>query len=508
MKTDTGTAPDGNTVETDVCIVGAGPAGLSLAESLSRRGRTCTLLESATAADPAESELNAGATRGDAYPDLKYSRGRGPGGTAALWNSWFENARYAKYVPLDPIDFEAREDIPDSGWPFSRDALEPFYRQAHELLGLGAFDYEGTSCSGDSTPLLPLSGTGLTQTVYRYGPAGRFTVELARQVAPSIIAPATVTRLVGSAGGERIVEVGWRGREGKHGAVRASTFVLAAGALENTRLLLLLARERISGFASEWLGRGFMEHPVDASLQLQSRDPALARVPGFFGTRRAGAAVVAGRIGLSRELLRSERLPNASLRLFYESEPAALDSAGVRTIGRRLIPFVGARRAAGNLARGIHRATRGLRASRHRVWLDLEQVPHRENRVVLSNDVDALGMSRLELQWSWTPADEAHRIRIRKVFARELERAGTGRLIGSSRMPLAGGVHHHAGTTRMHPDPGEGVVDANLRVHRVENLYVAGASVFPTAGVANPTLTVVAMALRLAHHLAPERRPD
>jgi choline dehydrogenase-like flavoprotein len=140
------------------------------------------------------------------------------------------------------------------------------------------------------------------------------------------------------------------------------------------------------------------------------------------------------------------------------------------------------------------------------VLLDLEQPPHRENRIRLSDPRDRLGQQRAVVDWRWRGGDEAGRQRIREVFARELERGGAGRLQVSRETALDPAIHHHAGTTRMHPDPALGVVDGELRVHRMENLYVTGASVFPTAGVANPTLTVVALSLRLADHLSGSSR--
>jgi choline dehydrogenase-like flavoprotein len=136
------------------------------------------------------------------------------------------------------------------------------------------------------------------------------------------------------------------------------------------------------------------------------------------------------------------------------------------------------------------------------VLLDLEQAPHPENRVLLSDRRDSLGQPRAVLHWRWRGEDEAHRNNIRVTFARELERAGVGRLHVAAESPLNPAAHHHAGTTRMHPDPGQGVVDEHLRVHRVENLFVTGSSVFPTAGVANPTLTAIALTLRLADQLS------
>jgi choline dehydrogenase-like flavoprotein len=502
------TAPDGTTLETDVCIVGAGPAGIALAHELQARGIQTVLIESGGYTREAElQELNAGESIGDPYEDLRLARSRGPGGTAAIWNTMFQGAVFAKYAPLDSIDFEPRDWIPWSGWPFSLSTLESYYRRAQAICGLGPFDYRGSAWSDEAAPLLNMAGSGLSQTVHQYGPANRFTVTLPGVLgaSPSVILlhEATVTQL---SGGDRITEARWATLSGKQGAVRASSFVLAAGAIENARLLLL----SLQGGTAEappdgWLGRGFMEHPVDSSLRLVSRDPALAATPGFYAARSAEPGPVVGRIGLSPDLIRSERLRNASLRLFRDTEPEFIQSSAVRPLAHRLVPSLVLRRLIGGSIRRMHRMAAPLRATTHRVLLDLEQAPHPENCVRLSDRRDSLGLPRAVLHWRWRSEDEAHRSRVRVVFARELERAGAGRLHVVSESPLEPAAHHHAGTTRMHPDPAEGVVDEHLRVHSVENLFVTGSSVFPTAGVANPTLTVIALTVRLADELS--RKP-
>jgi len=135
------------------------------------------------------------------------------------------------------------------------------------------------------------------------------------------------------------------------------------------------------------------------------------------------------------------------------------------------------------------------------VLLNVEQRPSPNNRIVLGRRRDPLGLPLPELHWRLTADDRKEMDRVRRLFASELERAGLGRVIISDGATVDPNAHHHAGTTRMHDDPRHGVVDANARVHSVSNLYVVGASVFPTAGFANPMLTTIAMSLRLADHL-------
>ena len=296
----------------------------------------------------------------------------------------FQGVPFAKYLPLDPIDFEAREWVPWSGWPFGPGTLESYYRRAQQACGLGPFDYQGQSWTDATAPMLGLASQGLIQTVYQYGPAARFTAEIPAALRASSSAiwlhGATVTALGASAGGERITEAHWTAATGSGGVVRAARFVLAAGAIENARLLLAHTAGSAVGSQAGWLGRGFMEHPVDPSLWLESNDPALAASPGFFGARDTGRGTVVGRIGLSPDLLRSEQLRNASLRLFRDVEPPLLRSSGLRSLARRLVPFPAWRRRIGNLVRRTHRQVTPKSATRHRVLLDLEQAPHPENR--------------------------------------------------------------------------------------------------------------------------------
>ena len=138
---------------------------------------------------------------------------------------------------------------------------------------------------------------------------------------------------------------------------------------------------------------------------------------------------------------------------------------------------------------------------------ELEQAPNPASRVRLIEQRDALGMPRVQLEWRLSGLDKRSIRRAHELLARELGRAGLGRLqlmLSEDEHrwpPELGGGRHHMGTTRMHRDPARGVVDPDCRVHGVGNLYVAGSSVFPTVGAANPTLTIVALALRLADHL-------
>jgi choline dehydrogenase-like flavoprotein len=146
----------------------------------------------------------------------------------------------------------------------------------------------------------------------------------------------------------------------------------------------------------------------------------------------------------------------------------------------------------------------------YRMFTRQEQAPNPESRIVLSAENDELGMPRANLRWKFTPIDKRSMRVYYELLGREMGRAGLGRVQimdwlldgDDTAWPnhLSGGWHH-MGTARMHEDPRQGVVDANCRVHGIANLFVAGGAVYPTGGAVNPTLTVVAMALRLSDHL-------
>ena len=507
MELDARKAAGDSTLSADLCIIGAGPAGLVLAREADAAGLRVVVLDSGgLSSDEAAQELNAGQTTGDPYQELSLCRFRGIGGTAAIWNTWFEGRRSAKYVPLDPIDFETRDWIPWSGWPFSRSELESYYLRAAALCSGAPRDFAVAPWNTGGFPCLEFGPASLTTCIYYYGLAERFTnalpAELLASERTTLAHGATVTELLRDGGGHaaRVAAARWRTLSGDAGTVRATNFVVATGGIENARLLLLTLGER------PWLGRGFMEHPVDSSLVIHSRHPALLATEGFYAHRATDAGPpVLGRIGISPELQRAERLGNASLRLLRDEEPVVLQSPKLLPAARRLVPFRALRKLIGGTVRAVARAGRPVSAARYRVLLDLEQCPHPENRVSLAAERDRFGLPRATLHWRFREADQANHLRTRAVAVRELTQAGVGRIEIDTSRPIDPKHHHHAGTTRIHPDPELGVVDEHLRVHGMENLYVAGSSVFPTAGFANPTLTVVALSLRLADHLSAKR---
>jgi choline dehydrogenase-like flavoprotein len=479
-------------LDADVCIVGAGPAGLTLARELATRERRIVVLESGDRHhDPVAQTLNEGTVSGDAYGGPAATRHRQAGGTIHLWNTWFDDVVGGKYVPLDPIDFEARAWWPLSGWPFDRVLLEPYYARAAALCGLVPVP----TADEPGRPRLDLGPGPLTTDVYQFGPSRRFTedhlgeVRRARHVL--LCLNATVVALEPAADARTVARARVATGSSRGLRVAAKAFVLAAGGIENARLLLLTDRAHGLGDASGLIGRCFMEHPRDASCRLVPADPRLFERCGFYDLHGRADDVRMGRLTFGDEARRQHRLPAMSISL--QPLPRELRWRTAESLRRRVLGPRRRRRTAWAGARG--------RFAAFELLVNLEQAPDPENRVDLAVERDRFGLPRPAIHWRWTAFDQQNLARIHAIVAPELERRGLGRVEVAAAGPPDPNAHHHMGTTRMHRDPRQGVVDEHARVHAITNLYVAGSSVFPTAGFANPTLTIVALTVRLAEHL-------
>ena len=512
MFVDARTLPDGFLADAQVCIVGAGAAGITIARELTRRRRHVALLESGwLSPDPVTQSLYAGEIRHQPYFALDSARNRYFGGTT---NEWAGECR-----PLAALDFETRDWVPDSGWPFPLARLLPYYERAHPVCQLGRFaDTAADGHDGDGR-LGALTGTRVRTEVLHYSAPTRFgevyrgDIENASDVwcylganAVELETPTPATRV-------RAVRAACLA--GKTFRVRARIFILATGGIENARLLLLSDRAQPAGLGNAYdiVGRYFMEHLyVDRAASILAADGSIS---DFYTVgRQTGDGRVRGILALAPELQRAERLTHFCTVIHVASnEPrVALWPALVRAVRRRRLPasaMAHLRRMAQHvLSRSVKRAPRSDGARpRYLFKTAMEQAPNRESRIVLSHERDPLGCRRVALHWSLTTLDRRTLHRAHEVLGEELTRAGIGSLdvaLGPEQGPWPPGLRgarHHMGTTRMHPDPRRGVVDGDCRVHGLGNLYVAGSSVFPASGAANPTLTIVALAIRLAEHV-------
>jgi choline dehydrogenase-like flavoprotein len=436
----------------DICIVGAGAAGLALAHGLGGSGRSVLLVESG----PGQEELNEGEVAGHAYNGLARGRVRGVGGTTAAWPG--------QCMRLDARDFEH--------WPLA--SLDGWYERAEELLGLtpGVTARDPWELFGEPEP----GFTRLRSVLGAFAHRRRRMAEQGTSGA-ELLTGTTVTRVE-------------RGRvETTAGAIEASTVVVAAGALETTRLLIA------SGFRQDGLGRCFQDHAA------------------CFPARVVGADARALQDRWDMRLARSVRYQAKLLGdgcmatfVFDYGDDAPLNAALRLRRGFARRDLVLAARGAPQLASAALRVARGRMPAPPpeaiRVLAVLEQPARTESALTLSDERDSLGMPRLRVDWRVGGEEGLALAAFVATLDEELRDSGAGALdiedwVGSPDWhDHAFDAFHPSGTTALGT-----VVDENCRID--DGIYVCSGSVFPTSGCANPTLTILALALRLADHLRP-----
>ena len=513
MLIDARTVPPNHTVESDLCIVGAGAAGITLARELSGSASSVVLLESgAFEPDERTQQLCNGEIIGHPYHPLVTTRLRYFGGST---NHWTGACR-----ALDAIDFEKRDWVPNSGWPFDRVHLEPYYRKAQPLCELGPFAYDGASWEDETSKQLSFETGRIESTVFQFSPPTRFgnvyreTIVNASNIDTYL--NANVTEFETRENGHTVTHANVACFEGNEFKVTARHFVLAAGGIENPRLLLLSNQAHNSGIGNDkdLVGRFFLEHPhIYTGELMPTNDSVLSE---FYQTRAVAGTRLRGALTLSAATLRKERILNfaAFLRPAHipgdESLQYLSDMLRRRQAPRNFLYHL--RRFLmdiGDISEARCRRVLGTTRTVFSLHNRSEQSPNPASRVVLADERDALGKRMAALDWQLSDIDKYSLRRAHEILAIELGRAGLGRLRlqlddGPEWPATLSGGNHHMGTTRMHDDPNHGVVDQSCKVHGVSNLYVAGSSVFPTAGFSNPTLTIVALAIRLAEHLQGE----
>ncbi len=517
-------------MEYDLCIVGAGAAGIIIARCFADTRFRVALVESGgLRLERGTQALYKGEIVGLAYFNLAMTRLRCFGGSTGHWAGMC--------TPLLGIDFEHRPWVPHSGWPITREHLDSYYAAAHKILELGDYNYDPLAIQPEGAAYLPFSPKHLRVRLWRVAPILRFAEEFGPELDQaqniSVILYANATEILANETATHVHAVKLATLDGKTALLNAKTLVLACGGLEIPRLLLNSNRVQTTGLGNQHdlVGRFFMEHPHFASaIGVPSDGTAWLRAYQSF-TRNGIEFNPA--IGPSEEVQRKEGILNATVGLMPTREPHL--SEGYLAL-KRLLRFAVTRTRRFGKQKGVGASTalrlaelrhiaRHVVAHRREVMSGVygrlfgprrilffskaEQAPNPESRVFLSEERDSLGLRRIKLDWRLTELDKRTIKRTTELIGQEMERLGLGHVnmnewltADNARWPptLEGG-HHHMGTTRMASDPERGVVDRHCRVHRIDNLYIAGCSVFPTGGYANPMLTIIAMALRLAEHL-------
>ena len=530
--------PSNAELSTDICIVGAGAAGLALAKRFSQTDLDVLVLEGGGLTyEPSSQELYKAEDQGlPVQADI--SRLRFFGGTTNHWQG--------QCTPLLPIDFEQRSWVPNSGWPMEYEDLAPYYLQAQDILGLGRFDYSEKAWLDhmEGSPefvtdafkpfLLHLAPS----PNLRFGPHLKDEVNGWENV--TVIYHANVVNVQASQSSDDIEYLDIKSVQGTSGRVTAGKVVLACGAIGNCHLMLNSNSVNPAGLGnqSDNLGRYFMQHPhVDIAEIVPQGDDEKEKLKKISTSGRLPAeynevvAQVCMRL-TAEEQQKSQLLNHA----FWCHSGAPLDSPAqtlvdlAKRVKNRQVPddlweqtkyLV---KNSGELAKfvplaikkGIGPAIEELSGTDSiLIQARMEQSPNKQSRLYLSNKTDALGMRTLETDWVLRQQDRQTIKLMAEKFGEEIGKLSLGRVrlskwffsfdpeddSPSNWHPGMWGGFHHMGGTRMSESQETGVVDKNCRVYGTSNLYIAGSSVFATSGNANPTLTLLALSYRLADHL-------
>jgi choline dehydrogenase-like flavoprotein len=483
----------------DVCIVGSGPAGLSLALRLAAAGLRVDVLESGAEAPTANANaLNEAVDTGIPYVVAEHRR-RMFGGSSNCWGGWC--------CPLSDQDFASRPWVADSpGWPIAPDEISAYYPEAKKFLNLGEARFDVAYWAARlGNPVSPIFDSAapvepIVWLISRPAPLpARFRDELARSALIRCYLETTVLRVARAMDQQTVTGLEIANPDGTRATVRARAYVLALGGIENARLLLLSDDVERAGLLNEHnlVGSYFTEHVgsvnfgtifglKSAKLGLPLSSEYLIYPPDRFmsdGKENPPQGGLGFGMRLTADFQRRERLPQYWMAML-----------GADDTDKRLPT---AARLLGADAKDVQAVS---------VAAAFESEPNPNSRVTLSDQTDALGQRKANLTWLITDRDRAQASRCFSAVGKWL--GGQSNLVfrqgddpGESTWVPVGGAHH-IGTTRMSVDPRQGVVDPDLRAHGFNNLFICGSSTFPTPGFGNPTFSIVCLSLRLGNHLA------
>lgn len=530
--------PDSSELDCDLCIIGAGAAGITIAREFIGGGARVIVLESGGLEPDADTQdLYDGQQDGVPYPDTIYSaRLRFFGGTTNHWTAFCS--------PWTETDFRERPWKLNSGWPISLSDVMPYYQKAFKTCRLGAhseWDWDAKSW----LQRLGLEGDFMEGSVFEaqvmqrafskyedypnsFGLEYRQDLEQAKSV--EVLLNSNVVDIV-TADDERVVSsLQVVTFAGNRFTVRAGTYVLATGGIENARLLLSSTSSMPNGLGNEHdnVGRYFMDHiqvPVAGRFYPRDTDPAAHRL---YSPNETTGGNVYCQIRTPEDFIEAEKMNAAYISLRPQLDKdyvAASESDGVNALNEMLDNFsegtlptelgekftdvvTDADDILASLFRKIYHGE--IPIAHYNCLVRFDPTPVRDSRVTLTDEVDPLGMRRVKLTWAVHDVDKTNVARLIDIFGREIGRLDAGRVQRNfdPDKPLPENLDvgwHHMGTTKMSSNPETGVVDRNCRVHSTENLYVAGSSVFATAGSGTPTMLIVSLALRLADHLKETR---
>jgi choline dehydrogenase-like flavoprotein len=532
---------DGSTLTADVCIIGSGAAGITLAREFQSTHHRIVLVESGGHKPEAETQqLYTSEVVGMPHGGVHVGRARILGGTTTLWAG--------QTLPLDEIDFRYRPWIPNSGWPLVRSVLEPYYRRAEQTLHLPEIAYDAAEWPYRTPPPPVYDRSKLRPLISQFSPKANFALtyraalEASGNITVLLHGSAVSLRTNASATFMEALEL--RSLSGKKGEVKARYFIVCCGAIESARLLLASNSVQPNGLGNDngLVGRFFQDHAGVKTARVRLKNPAYIRE--LYDPFYWHGVALSPKIALSEQVQEQQQVLNATVGITYDQavetdSPVEAAKRVARAVwNRRLdlpVPAPAGATAAvrpygiGGFVRDCgstlihpfavgravyHRAILRRPAFRYEgdayvaVLCECEPIPG--SCVSLSDQVDALGMPRVCLNWRLSEMTRRTAVVAVQTLADEFRRLNLGEVdlatLDTERIESAPetcfvDMNHHIGTTRMSDHPDSGVVNRDCRMHSVDNLFIASSSVFPTGGHSNPTFTILAITIRMADHL-------
>lgn len=510
------------TLDADICIIGGGVAGLTIAREFIGTSHKVVVLEGGGRKDEVRSQrLYRADVIGMPHDGIHNGRFRVYGGSSTRWG--------AQFMTLTRRDFEQRDHVPHSGWPITQDDLSGYYDRALDIFDVNKLSFEEDLLQTLKLQPIPFNKEHFYYRFSKWAAFRRRNLaktlgsEFAHSKNIDVYVHANVTEILPSQNGTQVNRIEVRSYSGKARVVNARAYIVCAGAIETARLLLSSRSVMPNGVGNEndLVGRYFQDHISVRVGQLQPADRRAfaATFDPFF----KGATMHSPKLVMHEAAQQSLRCLNVMGHIVF----GFTEESGLYEL-RRMLRAMQAKEnplpspmGAWRILRYSHDIVRmvlGQTFARRRLSpkfakcyleVECEQAPNPDSRVMLSNEVDDIGMPKVILDWRLTRQEKHSVEQYFQLFRASWESAGHGTAEWNEAlfsdedawMDACRDTYHHAGTTRMSGDPSTGVVDTNLRVHGMNNLYIASCSVFPTSGCANPTFTMMALCLRLTDHI-------
>ena len=509
MLIDTRNLENNSIIEGDICIIGAGAAGISIAMEYINSPYKIILLEGGGFQyEDKMQELYKGKTSGQHYFPLSSTRMHYFGGTSNIWGGYCSQ--------LDEIDFKKRDWVEHSGWPITKKDLDPYYKRAKNILDLHDENYNVKHWQekDPSKKELLNDDSVVWNKMWQFSPPTRLGSKYKNDIIDSknihLYSYANVTNITSNETVTHIERVTIKNHEGKTHTVKATHFVLACGAIQNTRLLLASNKQAKKGIGNDndVVGRYFMEHLEMDSAELWLTLPknmSLYEYNGRVLTKARAELAITENAQKEFKILNGTasftplskgRYVKPYIDLWKNNNPKKNKLSTWTKVKNKLLVL--RESTTPNIGRAYELFTR------------IEQSPNPSSRIKIDSENDKLGVPRAKLHWELTSLEKRSMRKIYELIGQQLGIEDVGRIKlmeylqnehDNSWPDFTSAGWHHIGTTRMSDDPKKGVVDANCKLHGIDNLFVAGSSCFVTSGAVNPTFTIVALSIRLSDHI-------